>query len=91
MKLETTLTDFFTIIEKEHIERRLNRSEYSLNENQELDFMIINYNSLKKTKYSYLSDLPYARVLAGMNTDKPFDETTSHDALYKSIIITFIF
>jgi hypothetical protein len=84
-KLEVTLSDFFSIFfEREPIEKRQNKSEYGLNESQELDFLLINYNQLKSTKFEYLSDLPEARVLVGVNTDKSFEEVSSFDAIYKS-------
>jgi hypothetical protein len=82
--METTLSEFFTLIDKEAIERRMNKSEETLNENQELELLILNYQGLKKTKFAFLDDLPGARVLAGHNTEKPFEESTSTEALYKS-------
>lgn len=87
-KLEVTLSDFFGIFfDREPIEKRLYKSEYGLNESQELDFLLINYTSIKKTNFEYLSDMPEARVLVGCNTDKTFEDNSSFDAIYKSMIV----
>lgn len=86
-KMETVLSDFFNSIEKEPVGKRLEKSEISLNENQELDFLVINYFNLLKTKFSYLDDLPGPRILYGSNTNKKFKDTPSSDALYKSKIL----
>ena len=83
-KMETVLSDFFNSIEKEPVGKRLEKSEISLNENQELDFLVINYFNLAKTKFQYLEKLPGPRVLYGANTNKNFSEGPSSDALYKS-------
>ncbi len=83
-KLETALSDFFTLFDRESIDKRLNRSEMYLNENQELELLLLNYNENKKTKFSYLEDLPDPRVLVGVNTDKSFEEGSSSEPLYKS-------
>jgi uncharacterized protein YggL (DUF469 family) len=72
------------MIDKEPINRRLDKSELALNENQELDFMVINYFN-EKTKFQYLENLPRARVLFGINTNKSFDFLPSPEAIYKSI------
>ena len=82
--METVLSDFFNSIEKEPLGKRLEKSEISLNENQELDFLVINYYNLLKTKFQYLENLPNPRVLYGSNTNKSFKESSSSDALFKS-------
>lgn len=83
-KLETVLSDFFTLFDRETIDKRLNRSELYLNENQELELMLLNYSQNKKNKFSYLEGLPDPRVLVGTNTDRKFDESSSSEPLYKS-------
>jgi hypothetical protein len=82
-KLETALSDFFTLFDRESLDKRLNRSEMYLNENQELELLLLNYNENKKNKFSYLSDLPDPRVLVGVNTDRNFEEGSSAEPLYK--------
>ena len=89
-KLETILSDFFNMFDREIIENRLNKSEDNFNDNQELDFLLLNYQNLKKTRFNYLNNLPDTRVLIGYNTDKQFDEKTSSDSIYKSNIL-FLF
>jgi hypothetical protein len=84
LKAETSLIDFFKIFENVAPEKRMDKSEYALNENQELDFLMVNYYNNKDTTYAYLSDLPDCRILAGGNTDKPVSEGTSNESLNKS-------
>lgn len=55
-----------------------------LNENQELELLLLNYNENKKNKFSYLTDLPDPRVLVGVNTDKNFEDGSSAEPIYKS-------
>ena len=84
LRLESTLADFVRIFEKPGIDKRLDRSEFVLNENQELDFYMINYFNLKNTKFSYLENLPDCRVLTGNNTDLPFEEKSTTNSINKS-------
>jgi hypothetical protein len=84
LKAETALIDFFKIFENVAAEKRMDKSEYNLNENQELDFLMLNYYNLKDTTYAYLSDLPDCRVLVGPNTDKSLAEGSSNEPLNKS-------
>lgn len=83
-KMETVLSDFFIFIDRETINKRLEKSENALNENQELDFLVINYFNLLKTKFQYLQNLPGPRVLYGTNTNKGFADFPSTDAICKS-------
>ena len=82
--LESTLNDFFTLFDRETIERRLERSEANMNENQELELYRLNYKSLKSTIFDFLSDLPDPKILCGINSNQDFNETCSFLALYKS-------
>jgi hypothetical protein len=84
LKAETTLYEFVKIFEKPQFDRRLERSEYVLNENQEMDFLLMNYNNLKNSKFAYLDNLPGCRVLTGVRTDLPFNEDSSTDSIVKS-------
>jgi hypothetical protein len=61
----------------------MDKSEYSLNENQELDFLMVDYYNHKESTYKFLTDLPDCRVLMGTNTDKPFNEGSSTEPLNK--------
>lgn len=83
-KMETVLADFFNSIDKEPVHKRLDKSELALNENQELDFLVINYFNLLKTKFSYLENLPSPRVLYGTNTNKSFCDLPSTEPVSKS-------
>jgi hypothetical protein len=89
-KMETVLADFLNSIEKEPVAKRLEKSELALNENQELDFLVINYFNLLKSKFSYLENLPPPRVLYGTNTNKSFSDLPSTEAVSKSNFI-FLF
>jgi hypothetical protein len=85
LKAETTLYEFVKIFEKPQFDRRLDRSEYVLNENQEMDFLLMNYNNLKNSKYAYLENLPSCRVLTGTHTDCHYTEESSTDSIAKCI------
>jgi len=90
--METVLADFLNSIDKEPLNKRLEKSELALNENQELDFLVINYFNLQKTKFSYLQNLPPPRVLYGSNTNKTFSDLHSTESVCKSklkIIVYF--
>ena len=60
--LEVTLIDFINYFQREPINKRLNRSEENLNENQNLEFIRLNYLKEKNTTYEFLKDLPDPRV-----------------------------
>jgi hypothetical protein len=83
-KMETVLADFFNSIDKEPVNKRLDKSELALNENQDLDFLVINYFNLLKSKFSYFENLPPPRVLYGTNTNKSFSDLPSTEAVSKS-------
>ena len=87
--METVLSDFFNTFDREPLNKRLEKSELALNENQELDFMVINFFKLLKTKFSYLENLPPPRVLYGANSNKGFTDTPSTEACYKSKFLFF--
>jgi len=87
--METVLADFFYSIDKEPVNKRLDKSEMALNENQELDFLVINFFNLLKTKFNYLENLPPPRVLYGTNTNKDFKEMSSTESVSKSIFDVF--
>jgi hypothetical protein len=84
LKAETSFVDFIKIFENVPVEKRLDKSEYGLNENQELDFLMVNYYNNKDTTYKFLTDLPDCRILAGINTDKPLSAGSSNEPLNKS-------
>jgi hypothetical protein len=87
LKAETTLSEFVKIFEKQQFDRRLDRSEYVLNENQEMDFLLMNYNNLKNSRFAFLDNLPPFRVLTGSNTDSEGESST--DGIMKSNIFLF--
>lgn len=81
--LEVTLIDFINYFQREPINKRLNRSEENLNENQNLELIRLNYLKEKNTTYEFLKDLPDPRVLYSFHSNINFDEGCSTDALFK--------
>ena len=82
--LESTITDFYMYFEREPVNKRLERSEENMNENQNLELIRLNYMSSKKTIFEHLTDLPDPRVLYGTNSNNNFENGCSTEALYKT-------
>ena len=77
------MKEFCIAYDNDAIDNRLFKSEEGLNEIQDLNFQYINYDQLKNNKFSFLNNLPYSRILVGVNTNKEMTEKCGHDALYK--------
>ena len=71
--------------EKENVNKRLERSEEKMNENQLLEFTRFEYDKHKHTLFEFLNDLPTPRVLYGTNSNAKFNDGCSTDALYKTV------
>ena len=82
--LENILVDFCNYFNREVVNKKLNRSEENLNENQNLEFIRLNFEKEKKTTYLFLENLPTPRVLYGVHSNINFNEGCSTDALYKT-------
>ncbi len=84
-RLETLLSDFFTLFDRESLNKRLLRSEMYLNDNQELELNLLGFtHELSKNKFDFLNNLPNPRVLVGINTERPIIEGSSSEPLYNS-------
>ena len=86
--LENIFVDFCNYFNKDPINKKLNRSEENLNENQNLELIRLNYEKEKNTTYQFLQELPSPRVLYGVNTNIKFNDKCSTELMYKTVFDT---